>query len=234
MIAELASDCFRESGKNVTTSIDNTFLGPVFQKPARQNIDYIIYSATKYLGGHSDIIAGAVSCNTDLSKSLRKRRTYLGNMGNPHDAWLLSRSLETLHVRMKEQQSTAHVLAQFLSGHEKISRVSFLGLDNLSARDKSIFDAQCLGAGAMLAFTLKSETEKSAYAFLNALKIVKLAVSLGSTESLAQHPFTMTHANVPQEEKLRLNISEGMIRISVGLEDPEDLIADLEQALAKI
>jgi len=234
MVSEFAEERFRESGTEITTSIDNTFLGPVFQKPARLGVDYIIYSATKYLGGHSDIIAGAVSCNENLSQSLRKRRGYFGNMGNPHDAWLLCRSLETLDIRMHHQQQNAKKLAQHLYDHPKDLDVNYLGLDNLSDIESQLFQSQCVGAGAMLSFTIPNAGEQEAFKFLNALELVKLAVSLGSTESLAQHPHTMTHANVSAAEKERLGISPAMIRISVGLENISDLIADIDLALAQI
>lgn len=218
------------SDEKVTTSIDNTFLGPVFQQPATLGIGYVIYSATKFLGGHSDLVAGAVSGTAENINKLKSRRSSLGNMLGPFDSWLITRSMETLHVRMERQQKTAKEVALFLRSHPAVKDVYYLDFLEQDSTDAVIFQKQSKGAGSMLSFNLKGG-EQEAYLFLDRLKLVKLAVSLGSTESLAQHPFTMTHANVAADIKQRLGITLAMIRLSVGLEHHEDLIADLRQAL---
>jgi methionine-gamma-lyase len=167
-----------------------------------------MYSATKYLGGHSDLIAGAVMGTAEVITRVKTLRTFLGNMISPHTAWMLLRSLETLQIRMERQQANAQLVANFLQTHPKVEKVYFLGIEeNLNPRSQSIYQEQCLGPGAMISFDIKGD-EKTAFAFLNKLKLFKLAVSLGSTESLAEHPATMTHVDIPPADKLHMNITE--------------------------
>lgn len=212
-------------------AVDNTYLGPIWQKPLELGADIVVYSATKYLGGHSDLIAGAVLGNSDVITRVKTLRTFLGNMISPHTAWMLLRSLETLHIRMDRQQSNARIVADYLKNHPKIEKVYYLGLeDELSSRTREIYKKQCLGPGAMISFDVKGG-EKEAFQILNRLKLIKLAVSLGSTESLAEHPATMTHVDIPEEGKKLMNITEKMIRVSIGVEDPYDLINDFKQAI---
>lgn len=192
-----------------------------------------MYSATKYIGGHSDIIAGAVLGSNDLMNRIKTLRTFLGNMDEPWTGWLLMRSLETLKVRMNQQQSNAQKVADYLLHHEKVEKVYYLGHLDAKTNDYAIYQKQCKGSGAMVAFDVKGG-EKEAFRFLNHLKLIKLAVSLGSTESLVQHPKTMTHAGVPEEDLHRFNVTDSLVRLSVGVENAEDLIWDLEQALAAI
>ena len=219
--------------RRVLLAVDNTFLGPVFQQPLKHGADLVIYSLTKYVGGHSDLIAGAVLGASDLMDQIRATRTFLGNMAGPFTGFLLMRSLETLKIRMHTEMETAQSLANFLRDHPKVLRVSYLG--HLREGDKSyeVFNRQCSGAGSMIAFELKGG-EAEAFRFLNALKLIKLAVSLGGTESLAEHPGAMTHSDIPLEDQEKIGITPSMCRISVGLEDPEDLIADVSQALAQV
>lgn len=222
---------FSTDQNKVYVAVDNTYLGPIWQKPLELGADVVVYSATKYLGGHSDLIAGAVLGNTDVITRVKTLRTFLGNMISPHTAWMLLRSLETLHIRMDRQQSNARLVAEYLKQHPIIEKVYYLGLeDELSTRTKEIFKKQCLGPGAMISFDVKGG-EKEAFEILNRLKLIKLAVSLGSTESLAEHPATMTHVDIPEEGKKLMNITEKMIRVSIGVEDPQDLIDDLAHAL---
>ncbi|MCB0771101.1 MAG: cystathionine gamma-synthase family protein [Flavobacteriales bacterium] len=218
--------------RQVVLAVDNTYMGPLWQHPLKQGADLVLYSATKYIGGHSDVIAGACLGSTALITRVKKLRSSLGSMAGPWTGWLLLRSLETLKPRMETQARNAALVAAFLKKHPKVARVLYLGMIEDPAQ-QAIFKAQCLSAGAMVGFDVKGG-EPEAFRFLNALRLVKLAVSLGSTESLAQHPASMTHAGVDPVEREKLGITGALVRLSVGIEHPEDLIADLEQALAKI
>ncbi len=222
----------RFSGKErVLLAVDNTYLGPVWQHPLKHGADLVIYSATKYIGGHSDLIAGAVLGKQEYMDRVRALRTFFGNMAGPWTGWLLLRSLETLKIRMERQTQNAEEVARFLASHPKVEKVHYLGLlTEQDGRQYEIYRRQCLAPGAMISLDIRGG-EAEAFAFLNNLHLFKLAVSLGSTESLAQHPDTMTHAAVDPAEKLKLGISPALIRLSIGVEHPEDLIADLKQAL---
>lgn len=224
---------YNSDENQVVIAVDNTYLGPIWQNPLEHGADLVMYSATKYIGGHSDIIAGAVLGSNDLMNRIKTLRTFLGNMAGPWTGWLLMRSLETLKVRMNQQQSNAQKVADYLLHHEKVEKVYYLGHLDAKTNDYAIYQKQCKGSGAMVAFDVKGG-EKEAFRFLNHLKLIKLAVSLGSTESLVQHPKTMTHAGVPEEDLHRFNVTDSLVRLSVGVENAEDLIWDLEQALAAI
>lgn len=217
----------------VYMAVDNTYMGPLWQHPLEHGVDLVMYSATKYIGGHSDLIAGAVLGSNELMARIKGLRTFLGNMASPNTGWLLMRSLETLKVRMEAQQANAIKIADFLKNHDKVEKVYYLGHLEEGTKDHEIFKRQCSGPGAMVAFDVKGG-EKEAFKVLNSLKLIQLAVSLGSTESLAQHPKTMTHAGVPEEDLERLSITDKLIRLSTGVENHEDLIWDLNQALAQI
>lgn len=218
------------NGQKVFVAVDNTYLGPLWQKPLQLGADITVYSATKYLGGHSDLIAGAVMGTAEVITRVKTLRTFLGNMISPHTAWMLLRSLETLQIRMERQQANAIKVAQFLAEHPMVERVYFLGEGGeVSDKSRQIYQEQCLGPGAMISFDIHGN-EQIAFAFLNKLKLFKLAVSLGSTESLAEHPATMTHVDIPLNSKVKMNITEKLIRLSIGVEDPLDLISDIKQA----
>lgn len=225
---------FSTPKKEVYVAVDNTYLGPLWQHPIKHGADLVLYSATKYIGGHSDVIAGACLGSKTLMQRIKALRTFLGNMASPHTAWLLTRSLETLKVRMDTQAFNANKVAAFLNNHPKVEKLYFLG--NLTEKDGEQFEIkqkQCLTNGGMISFDIKG-TERDAFKCLNELKLIKLAVSLGGTESLAEHPATMTHVDVDETLRKHLSITEKMIRISVGLENYEDIIADLKQALDKV
>jgi methionine-gamma-lyase len=225
---------FSNSEKEVLVAVDNTYFGPLWQHPLKFGADLVLYSATKYIGGHSDVIAGAVLGNKTLIKRVKTLRTFLGNMAGPWTGWLLLRSLETLKARMDMQARNARKVAEFLEQHPKISKVYYLGfLNESNPIQYNIFKKQCLSGGAMLSFDIKGG-EAEAFQFLNHLKLIHLAVSLGSTESLIEHPATMTHCDVDDEEKIILGISDRLIRLSVGVEHYDDLIDDIRQALDQV
>jgi methionine-gamma-lyase len=214
-------------------AVDNTLLGPLYQKPLHHSADLVLYSATKYLGGHSDVVAGVTLGSRELIDQIRLYRTILGTMLDPHSAWLLLRSLETAKLRMTCSRKNAERVARWLSRHPKVSRVFFPGMPG-SVSQRRIYERQCSGPGALLAFELCVPGEKEAFQFLNSVRLIKLAVSLGGTESLVEHPASMTHADVPPAEQEAIGITPGLIRLSVGIEHPDDLIADLAQALDQV
>jgi methionine-gamma-lyase len=234
MCAEI-KNYFSTEEKQIILSVDNTYMGPVWQHPLKHGADLVLYSATKYIGGHSDVIAGACLGSKQLMARVKGLRTFLGNMAGPWTGWLLMRSLETLKIRMEQAALNASHVARFLENHAKVEKIYYLGTipKNGSERDKMIYARQFTSSGAMIAFDIKGG-EAEAFRFLDSLKLIKLAVSLGGTESLAEHPQTMTHADVPMEDKKVMHITEKLIRLSVGVEHYNDLIADIGQALDQI
>lgn len=223
-------DYFGEEDGKVKVAVDNTYMGPLWSHPLEHGADLVIYSATKYIGGHSDLIAGAVLGNAEIMTRVKVLRTFLGNMASPHTCWLLLRSLETLKVRMEQQMRNAEKVAVFLNQHPKVEKVHYLGLLKEGSAAHELYQRQYTGAGAMISFDICGG-EKEAFQFLNNLKLFKLAVSLGSTEGLAQHPATMTHAGVDPKSKKQMGVTKKLIRLSIGLEHWEDIIWDIEQAL---
>ncbi|MGB4897430.1 MAG: cystathionine gamma-synthase family protein [Ignavibacteria bacterium] len=225
---------FSTNDREVYLAVDNTYMGPIWQHPLKHGADLVLYSATKYIGGHSDVIAGACLGSSDLIKRVKGLRTFLGNMASPNTGWLLLRSLETLKARMDIQASNAVKVAEFLSKHPLVEKVYYPG--NLTESDGEQYNIkirQCITNGGMISFDVKG-SESEAFKFLNALKLIKLAVSLGSTESLAEHPATMTHSDVDAQLRKELHITEKMIRLSIGVENYEDIIWDINQALDSI
>ena len=213
-------------------AIDNTFLGPLWQQPIKQGAELVVYSLTKYAGGHSDLVAGGVSGNQALINMIRPMRNVIGTICDPNTAWMLLRSLETLELRMTRAGENAAKVCAFLKAHPKVDGLGYLGMID-DPRQQDIFNRHCTGAGSTFSVFIKGgETES--FRFLDALKIAKLAVSLGGTETLASHPAAMTHLSVPQERKDALGITDNLVRISIGIEDPDDLIADFEQALEAV
>jgi methionine-gamma-lyase len=224
---------FSTSEKKVLVAVDNTYMGPIWQHPLEHGVDLVLYSATKYIGGHSDLIAGAVLGSQEVMNRVKVLRTFLGNMISPNTAWLLMRSLETLKIRMDQQTLGAQEVAAYLNNHPKIESVNYLGLLPEDSEQYRIYKKQCSAPGAMITMNVRGG-ENEAFQLLNNLKLVKLAVSLGGTESLAQHPDTMTHAGVDSDQKKLMNITSKMVRLSIGVEDAKDLIWDLNQALDKV
>ena len=227
------ADRFSSNAKKVYLATDNTYMGPLWCSPLEHGADIVMYSATKYLGGHSDLIAGAVLGSDEVMQRIKVLRTFLGNMASPHTCWLLLRSLETLKVRMEQQARTAERVAQYLMKHPKILKVYYLGCLPKDSEAYSLYKRQYTSPGAMIAFEVKGK-EAEAFKFLNSLKLVKLAVSLGSTESLGQHPSTMTHVGLDPEIKEFMGINERLVRLSIGLEHEEDLIMDIDNALHQV
>jgi methionine-gamma-lyase len=219
-----------QNGAKPVVMVDNTFLGPLWQHPLRHGADLVVYSATKFIGGHSDVIAGAALGTTKAMAPVRALRTFMGTMAGPWTGWLLLRSLETLKMRMTAQMKNARYVADFLNDHPKVQVVRYLGLLREEDPQFAVYRKQCEGPGSLIAFEIDGG-EAAAFRFLNALQLVKLAVSLGGTESLAEHPASMTHSDVSPEDQARMGITAGLVRISVGVEHFEDIIADVRQAL---
>jgi methionine-gamma-lyase len=216
--------------KRILTFVDNTFMGPVFQNPLAQGADLNLYSATKYIGGHSDVIAGAITGPKSVVEPISVYRTIMGSMPDPFCCWLLLRSLETLKLRMEAQAENATRVAEYLQGHPLVERVFYPTLLEPGTRQHAIYRKQCTGPGAVVAFEIKG-CKAEAFRFLNAVKLGKLAVSLGGTETLVEHPASMTHSDIPLDVQLRFGITQNLVRISVGVENADDLIRDLAQAL---
>ncbi|SEJ58352.1 methionine-gamma-lyase [Sphingomonas sp. OV641] len=216
-------------------AIDNTFLGPLWHKPLRHGADLVVYSLTKYAGGHSDLVAGGVLGSKAHMDTIRLMRNTIGTICDPNTAWMLLRSLETLELRMSRAGENAEKVCAFLRDHPAVEKVGYLGFleGGRDERQADIYRRHCKGAGSTFSLYLKGG-EPEAFAFLDALKIAKLAVSLGGTETLASHPAAMTHLSVPDARKAALGITDNLVRISIGVEDADDLIADFSQALDKI
>ncbi|MFN3725021.1 MAG: cystathionine gamma-synthase family protein [Allosphingosinicella sp.] len=216
-------------------AIDNTFLGPLWAQPLRQGADLSVYSLTKYAGGHSDLVAGGITGSKGLINQIRMLRNTIGTITDPNTAWMLLRSLETLELRMTRAGENAAKVCAFLRDHPKVESVGYLGFleDGGDARQADIYRRHCTGAGSTFSLYLKGG-EREAFAFLDALKIAHLAVSLGGTETLASAPAAMTHLSVPEERKQALGITDNLVRISIGVEDPDDLVADFDQALGAV
>jgi methionine-gamma-lyase len=211
-------------------AIDNTFLGPLWSKPLAHGADLSVYSLTKYVGGHSDLVAGGLVGKQKLIDQVRAMRNTIGTIVDPNTAWMLSRSLETLELRMTRAGENAAKVCEFLRSHPKVEKVNYLGFLEPGSRQADIFQRHELGAGSTFSLYLKGG-EEEAFAFLDALQIANLAVSLGGTETLASSPAAMTHLSVPDERKKQLDITPNLVRISIGVEDADDLIADFGNAL---
>lgn len=231
-LGEVRRMCDALSGKDrpCYMVVDNTFLGPVFQRPIRHGADLSVYSATKFIGGHSDLIAGAVLGSRELLHQIKAYRTILGTMAPPFASWLMLRSIETLKIRMEQQAQSARLLADWLVLQPLVKKVYYPGLLQPGDPQYEIYQRQCTGYGSLIAFEVRGG-KKTAFKILNAVKLAKLAVSLGGTETLIEHPMTMTHSDVDRRVQRQVGITPGLIRISVGLESVHDLIADLAQAM---
>lgn len=230
MIRRVADAVGARQGHMPVVACDNTLLGPVFQRPIEHGADLSLYSLTKYVGGHSDLIAGAALGRKAVMKQVKALRGAIGTQLDPHSCWMLGRSLETLQIRMERANSNAATIAGFLREHPRVETIHYPPFYDPASPAGRTFAAQCSGAGSTFSFDIEGG-QPASFRFLNALKIFKLAVSLGGTESLASHPATMTHSGVPAEVRQRIGVLESTIRLSIGIEHPDDLVADLVQAL---
>jgi methionine-gamma-lyase len=228
--ADIARSTADAAGRRAVVAVDNTFLGPLWQQPLRHGADYVVYSLTKYVGGHSDVIAGACLGSEAAIAPVRGMRTILGTISDPHSCWLLMRSLETLKLRMTGAMKNARYVAEYLADHPKVKSVQYLGFLAQGDAEFDLFQRQCHSPGSTFSFEIHGG-EAEAFRLLNKLQVAKLAVSLGGTETLMEHPATMTHSDIPPERQADMGITPAMVRISVGLEHPTDIIADLAQAL---
>ena len=231
--ARRLSDELAVQGKRPPVIVDNTMLGPIYCTPLAHGADLVVTSLTKYVGGHSDLIGGGASGPKEMLAPVRRMRSTLGTMCDPHTAWLLLRSLETLKLRMTASAAGARRVAEFLRDHPKIDNVWYLDFLPEDHPDRPLHERQNKSAGSTFSFEVKGG-ERAAFALLDRLEVIKLAVSLGGTETLASHPASTTHSGMPAQELKRFSITPALIRISIGVEEPQDLIADLRQALAAV
>ncbi|MBK5278836.1 MAG: cystathionine gamma-synthase [Bacteroidia bacterium] len=219
--------------KNILVAVDNTFASPYLQNPLDMGADIVMHSVTKYLGGHSDVIMGALVTNDDkLHQELAFIANSCGAVPGPQDSFLVLRGIKTLHLRMERHCSNGKKIAQYLKGHPKVGKVYWPGFPDHPNHD--IAKKQMRDFGGMLSFTLSNDSLKMATKFMESVELFSLAESLGGVESLINHPASMTHASIPKDERIKNGLSDSLIRLSIGVEDVEDLIADLDQALTKV
>lgn len=229
-IVDIKAIVDQAKAKNILVAVDNTFATPYLQTPLELGADLVVHSATKYLGGHSDVIHGAVICKDDkLAEQLYFIQKTSGAVPGPMDCFLVLRGIKTLHVRMKAHEENGKIVANYLAAHPKISKVWWPGFE--SHPNHAIAKKQMCGFGGMVSFTLKNDSVEEANRVLSGCKIFALAESLGGVESLISHPASMTHASIPREERIKNGLSDSLIRLSVGIEDAEDLIEDLKSAI---
>jgi methionine-gamma-lyase len=224
---------YSNDGRQILVMVDNTFMGPIFSSPLKHGADIVLYSATKFFGGHSDLVAGLSMGCRELMAQIKAYRTILGSNSDPDTAWLIHRSLGTLQLRMENQQRNAVKIVEFLLTHPSVERVAYPGLESMGQRQVDLWKSQFTGTGSLISFLIKGG-EAEVFRVLNAVEHIKLAVSLGGIESLIEHPSSMTHSDMTAEQKNNAGITENMVRLSVGLEDVDDLIVDLKQALSKV
>ncbi|MCZ4059264.1 cystathionine gamma-synthase family protein [Pantoea sp. LMR881] len=230
LMARIADEIDQQQGSRPIVACDNTLLGPLFQRPLALGADLSLYSLTKYVGGHSDLIAGAAMGSKKLMMPIRALRSAIGTQLDPHSSWMIGRSLETLSLRMEKAGHNAEAVAGFLHGHPKVAKLQWLPfLDETSPEGKT-YHQQCLGAGSTFSFDIAGG-QPAAFRFLNGLALFKQAVSLGGTESLASHPGSTTHSGVPEAVRQRIGITDATVRLSIGIENADDLIEDIKIAL---
>lgn len=218
------------SGKNIIVCVDNTFASPYLQNPLEHGADIVMHSATKYLGGHSDVIHGCLMMNdADLRERLYFIQKSCGAVPGPQDCFLILRGLKTLHLRMERHCENGERIAHFLRSHRNVAKVYWCGFEDHPGY--AVAKKQMRGFGGMMAFSLKDDSIETAMRLLSSTKVFALAESLGGVESLINHPASMTHASIPREERIKNGLTDSLIRLSIGVEDVEDLIEDLEQAL---
>lgn len=233
MMVRLADEIGARQGVRPVVVVDNTFLGPFAQRPISLGVDLCMTSLTKYCAGHSDLLAGGVSGKAELISKLRFQRTIWGSHLDPFTSWLVLRSMESVAVRFERAMENARAVAEFLRDHPKVAGVTYLGFLPEGSPRRAVFDRQCTGAGSTFSFHLHGG-EAEAFRLLDGLKLMKLAVSLGGSETLICHSASTTHYAVPREQRLAGGITDGTIRLSVGLEHKDDLIADLAQAMEAV
>ncbi len=220
-------------GKDILVAVDNTFASPYLQQPLTLGADIIMHSVTKYLGGHSDVVMGALVVNDDkLAEDLAFLQNSAGAVPGPQDCFLVLRGLKTLHLRMQRHSENGAKIAYFLRNHSAVSKVLWPGFED--AQGHAVAKAQMRDFGGMLSFSLKNDSVEAANKVLSATQLFSLAESLGGVESLIGHPASMTHASIPREERIKSGVTDSLIRLSVGIEDAEDLIEDLRSALSKV
>ena len=229
---ELA-DRYSTPDRQILVMVDNTFMGPIFSKPLAHGAHILLYSDTKFFGGHSDAVAGIAMGSKALIGRIKVMRTILGSNSDPDTAWLIHRSLGTLQLRMEKQQENTQRIVEFLRCHPMVACVAYPGSPVMGEAQVALWRRQFTGNGSIVTFCVKGG-EAEAFRVLDAIRHIKMAVSLGGIESLIQHPSTMTHSDMTAEEKRHTGITDNMIRLSVGLEDTDDLIEDLRQALATL
>ena len=230
-ITDIAAAASLAHLRGIWLAVDNTFMSPYFQRPVALGADFVVHSTTKYLNGHSDGIGGAVMVNDDaLAERLKFLQNAAGAILGPFDSWLVLRGVKTLAVRMDQHNKNGMAVAEFLHQHSKVRKVHYPGLP--SHPQHELAKRQMTGFGGMISF--EAGSLENARTVLKSVRLCSLAESLGGVETLISHPASMTHASVPPEERNRLGITDGLVRISVGIEEVEDIIADLDQALGRI
>ena len=233
LMVRLADQVGAQQGHRPLVVVDNTLLGPFAQRPIERGADLCMTSLTKYCGGHSDLLAGGITGRHELIDSLKAMRTTWGNHLDPYTAWLVTRSLESVHVRTERAMSNACAVAEFLRDHPKVAGVTYLGFLPEGSRQRAVYDRQCKAAGSTFSFHLHGG-EAEAFRMLDRLRLLKLAVSLGGSETLICHSASTTHYALAPEQRLAGGITDGTMRLSIGLEHVDDLIADLAQALEAV
>lgn len=229
-LVDITELCAAARKKGIITCVDNTFASPYLQNPIDMGADLVLHSATKYIGGHSDVIHGCImTSNDELAQKLRFIQNATGAVPGPQDCFLVLRGVKTLHLRVKAACENAERIANFLSEHPKVDVVHFPGLE--SHPQHTLAKKQMRMFGAMLSFDLKGGDVEAAYRLMEKTKLFSLAESLGGVESLIGHPASMTHASIPREARLKVGLTDSLIRLSIGIEDADDLIEDLKQAL---
>ena len=233
LMVQIADEVGAQQGHRPLVVVDNTLLGPFAQRPIEHGVDLCMTSLTKYCGGHSDLLAGGVTGRAELINHLRMQRTTWGNHLDPYTSWLVLRSLESVAVRTERAMDNARGVAEFLRSHPKVADVTYLGFLEQGTRARAVYDRQCKAAGSTFSFHLHGG-EAEAFRMLDRLQLLKVAVSLGGSETLICHSASTTHYAVAPEQRLAGGITDGTIRLSVGLEHVEDLIGDLRQALEAV
>jgi cystathionine gamma-synthase/methionine-gamma-lyase len=233
LMVRIADEVGAKQGHRPLVVVDNTLLGPFAQRPIEHGVDLCMTSLTKYCGGHSDLLAGGVSGRKELIDYLRMQRTTWGNHLDPYTSWLVLRSLESVAVRTERAMQNARGVAEFLRDHPKVAGVTYLGFLEPGTVRRAVYDRQCKAAGSTFSFHLHGG-EAEAFRMLDQLKLLKVAVSLGGSETLICHSASTTHYAVPPAQRLAGGITDGTIRLSVGLEHVDDLIGDLRQALEAV